>query len=33
MRRIIRAAHLGEALGDVSSLEDVGTVEAIKGAV
>lgn len=33
MRRIIRAAHLGDPLGDVSSLEDVGTVEAIKKAV
>ena len=33
MRRIIRAAHLGDALGDVSSLEDAGTVEAIKKAV
>ncbi len=29
MRRIIRAAHLGDTLGDVSSLEDAGTVAAI----
>jgi acetyl-CoA synthetase len=33
MRRIIRAAYLGDALGDVSSLEDPGTVAAIQGAV
>ncbi len=33
MRRLIRAAHLGDTLGDVSSLEDAGTVEAIKKAV
>jgi len=32
MRRIIRAAHLGDPLGDVSSLEDPGTVEAIREA-
>lgn len=33
MRRIIRAAYLGEDPGDVSSLEDPGTVEAIREAV
>lgn len=33
MRRLIRAAYLGEALGDVSSLEDPATVEAIRAAV
>ncbi len=32
MRRIIRAAHLGDTLGDVSSLEDAGTVAAIQSA-
>ncbi len=32
MNRIIRAAYLGEALGDVSSLEDVGAVGAIQNA-
>jgi acetyl-CoA synthetase len=30
MHRVIRAAYLGKDLGDVSSLEDVGAVEAIK---
>jgi acetyl-CoA synthetase len=33
MRRVIRAAYLGDDLGDVSSLEDPRTVEAIKKAV
>ncbi len=33
MRRVIRATYLGEELGDVSSLEDPDTVEAIKNAV
>jgi acetyl-CoA synthetase len=32
MRRVIQAAHLGEDLGDTSSLEDPGTVEAIREA-
>jgi acetyl-CoA synthetase len=32
MRRVIRAAYLGEDPGDVSSLEDPGTVEAIRKA-
>jgi acetyl-CoA synthetase len=32
MRRLIRAAYLGEDLGDTSSLEDPSTVEAIKNA-
>ncbi len=32
MRRVIRAAYLGEPLGDVSSLEDPGTVDAIREA-
>jgi acetyl-CoA synthetase len=32
MRRLIRAAYLGLELGDVSSLEDPGTVEAIRAA-
>ncbi|MBI3959950.1 MAG: AMP-binding protein [Chloroflexi bacterium] len=32
MRRVIRAAYLGEALGDVSSLEDAETVAAIQNA-
>jgi acetyl-CoA synthetase len=32
MRRLIRAAYLGFELGDVSSLEDPGTVEAIRAA-
>jgi len=32
MRRVIRAAYLGEALGDTSSLEDPSTVEAIQNA-
>ena len=32
MRRVIQAAYLGEDLGDTSSLEDPGTVEAIKNA-
>jgi acetyl-CoA synthetase len=32
MRRLIRAAYLGEDLGDTSSLEDPSTVEAIKRA-
>jgi acetyl-CoA synthetase len=33
MRRLIRAAYLGEGLGDVSSLEDPATVDAIRAAV
>jgi acetyl-CoA synthetase len=33
MRRVIRAAFLGEDLGDVSSLEDPSTVETIKNAI
>jgi acetyl-CoA synthetase len=33
MHRVIRAAWLGEELGDLSSLESTGTVEAIRGAV
>jgi acetyl-CoA synthetase len=33
MRRLIRAAYLGEPLGDVSSLEDPTTVDAIRAAV
>ena len=33
MRRVIRAAYLGDDLGDVSSLEDPRTVDAIKKAV
>jgi len=32
MRRVIRAAYLGENLGDTSSLEDPSTVEAVKNA-
>jgi acetyl-CoA synthetase len=32
MRRVIRAAYLGEDLGDTSSLEDPSTVEAIQDA-
>jgi len=32
MRRVIRAAYLGEDLGDTSSLEDPGTIEAIQNA-
>ncbi len=32
MRRVIRAAYLGEPLGDVSSLEDPSTVDAIREA-
>ena len=32
MRRVIRAAYLGEDLGDTSSLEDPSTVEAIQNA-
>ncbi len=32
MRRLIRAAYLGEDLGDTSSLEDPSTVEAIRAA-
>jgi len=32
MRRVIRAAYLGEDLGDTSSLEDPGTIEAIQEA-
>src|SRR5690606_9887716 len=30
MRRLIRAAYLGRDLGDTSSLEDPGTVDAIR---
>jgi acetyl-CoA synthetase len=33
MRRVIRAAYLGEDPGDTSSLEDPSTVEAVKAAV
>ncbi|MCA9741001.1 MAG: AMP-binding protein [Deferribacteres bacterium] len=33
MHRIIRAAYLGSDIGDISSLEDAGTVDAIKNAV
>jgi acetyl-CoA synthetase len=33
MRRVIRAAYLGEDLGDTSSLEDPDTVDAIREAV
>ncbi len=33
LRRLIRAAHLNEELGDVTSLEDVEAVEAIRRAV
>ncbi len=33
MRRLIRAAYLGQDLGDVSSLEDASTVDAIRAAV
>lgn len=33
MRRVIRAAYLGEALGDISSLEDPTTVQAIQNAI
>jgi acetyl-CoA synthetase len=33
MRRVIRATYLGEDLGDVSSLEDPDTLDAIKNAV
>ena len=33
MRRVIRATYLGEDLGDVSSLEDPSTVDAIRDAV
>ncbi|MCB0293396.1 MAG: AMP-dependent synthetase, partial [Calditrichaeota bacterium] len=32
MRRVIRAAYLGEDAGDVSSLEDPNTVQAIRSA-
>jgi acetyl-CoA synthetase len=32
MRRLIRAAYLGEDLGDTSSLEDPSTVKAIQRA-
>ena len=32
MRRVIRAAYLGEELGDTSSLEDPSTVDAIRNA-
>ena len=32
MRRVIRAAYLGDELGDTSSLEDPGTVDAIQEA-
>jgi acetyl-CoA synthetase len=32
MHRVIRAAYLGQPLGDLSSLENAGTVEAIKHA-
>ena len=33
MHRIICAAYLGSDIGDISSLEDAGTVDAIKNAV
>ena len=32
MHRVIRAAYLGQPLGDLSSLEQVETVEAIRQA-
>jgi len=32
MHRIIRTTYLGEALGDVTSLGDVGAVDAIRNA-
>ena len=32
MRRVIRAAHLGEALGNVTALEDEAAVDAIREA-
>ena len=32
MRRVIRAAYLGDDLGDTSSLEDPRTVDAIRAA-
>jgi acetyl-CoA synthetase len=33
MHRVIRSAYLGQPLGDLSSLENPGTVDAIRGAV
>ncbi|MFN8440247.1 MAG: AMP-binding protein [Caldilineaceae bacterium] len=33
MHRVIRATYLGQTMGDLSSLENIGTVEAIKDAV
>jgi len=33
MRRVIRAAYLGEDPGDTSSLDDPATVEAVREAV
>jgi acetyl-CoA synthetase len=33
MHRLIRAAYLDQPLGDLSSLEDPGTVEAIRAAL
>lgn len=33
MRRVIRATYLGEELGDVTSLEDATTIDAIRAAV
>jgi acetyl-CoA synthetase len=33
MRRLIRAAYLGDALGDTTSLEDPATVDAVRNAV
>ncbi len=33
MHRILRAAYLGQPLGDLSSLEDPATVDAIRQAI
>jgi acetyl-CoA synthetase len=33
MRRVVRAAYLGEKLGDTSALENPGSLEEIKRAV
>ena len=32
MRRIVRAAYLGEKLGDTSALEDLASLEGVKRA-
>jgi acetyl-CoA synthetase len=32
MRRVVRAAHLGEEPGDISSLENPAAIEAIRKA-